>query len=119
MGWFGFTFAALLAVGMLAAAYFVFTYRPAQRWGLLALDAMLWVPAVLALLLLAAWRYLTDQVRPKGWREAAAFLAVFGFIDLALIVRVLHWRRVRRVAREAEEDGVRYIGPDRRRRLGA
>lgn len=101
--------AVVVVAGVLPAGYFVWTYRPRQRWRLDALDAGGWVAIILVLYLLTAWRLVAGGVRePEEWWDGASSLLVAGLVDVVLWVRVLNWRRIRR-------DVERYGWPPRRR----
>lgn len=113
---FGPALSSLLGLGWSLALYFTVTFRPrplARKASLAMADAVLWVFVVMVLYLVVAIRYVLGHLRPpKSWWEGGLLLACFGLIDLALLVRVIHWWRVCRLARLANQ--APYGGPDRR-----
>jgi hypothetical protein len=103
----------LVGLGSSLALYFTVTFRPIKRLTLATLDAFLWVVVVGLLLVVIGVRYVLGQVRPpKSWWEGGLLLACLGLVDLALLVRVIHWWKVCRAARVAEQHP--YGGLERR-----
>lgn len=101
---------AVLAAGLLPALYFSWTFRPAHPLALLNLDAGGWVPVIALLYGWAAIRYAVGMsTPPESFGEACLGLGLGALIDFLLIVRVVHWRRLRREARP-----LPYLGPERR-----
>lgn len=104
---------ALVGLGSSLALYFTVTFRPVKRLTLATLDACLWVLVVGLLLVVIGVRYVFGHVRPpKSWWEGGLLLACLGLVDLALLVRVIHWWKVCRQARIAAQ--APYVGPERR-----
>lgn len=104
-------FAVVLAAGLAPALYFSWSFRPHRPFSLLNLDAGGWVPVIALLYIWSGVRYAIGlSTPPASIPEAAAGLVLGVLIDALLIVRAVHWRRIR-----VEGRPVPYTGPERRR----
>lgn len=100
----------VLAAGLVPALYFTWTFRPARPFSLLNLDAGGWVPVIALLYAWAGVRYVLGMSTPPDTlAEAVLGLGLGVAIDFLLLVRVIHWRRLRR-----ENHPLPYLGPERR-----
>jgi hypothetical protein len=103
-------FGIVLAAGLGPAVYFSWSFRPRRPFSLLNLDAGGWVPVIALLYAWSAVRYaLGMSTPPETFGEAAVGLGFGVAIDLLLIVRAVHWHRLR-----AEGRALPYLGPERR-----
>ena len=103
-------FAAVIAAGLVPALYFSWSFRPVRPFALVNLDAGGWVPVIAAMYLWAAVRYaIGASDPPSSPLEAVGGLGLGVAIDFVLIVRAVHWHRLR-----AERRPLPYMGPERR-----
>lgn len=103
-------FAVMLAAGIGPALYFSWSFRPRRPFSLLNLDAGGWVPVIALLYVWSGLRYaLGLSTPPRSIVEAVLGLGIGVAIDALLIVRAVHWHRLR-----AEGRSLPYLGPERR-----
>lgn len=91
--------AAVIAGGLIPAAYVTATYRPRKRLSATQLDAAGWVPIVAALYVLAAFNLVTGQRRTPDLVEGVVSLTIGVGIDGLLWLRAVTWWRMRRAFR--------------------
>ena len=91
----------LTLLGLLPAAYFILTFRP-SRYRLAQLDTVLWVLLVFLYLGLSRLgiALLNGQwYEPRDWPQATVLVFVSITVDVAVWIRILHWRRIRRTVK--------------------